>query len=78
MFIYLCILCSLFLCSGSKPVSPVKLTNCGHFFCHDCIDSATKCVKCDIPVQPKEIKSDHLISNLIQNCDVIAGIIKKR
>lgn len=63
---------------GSKPVTPVRLTNCGHFFCHDCISSATKCVKCNIPVQPKEIKSDHLISNLIQNCDVIAGIIEKR
>ncbi|XP_024867584.1 BRCA1-associated RING domain protein 1-like [Temnothorax curvispinosus] len=63
---------------GSKPVSPVRLTNCGHFFCHDCIESATKCVKCDVPVQPKEIKPDHLISNLVQNCDLIAEIIQKR
>ncbi|TGZ51932.1 BRCA1-associated RING domain protein 1, partial [Temnothorax longispinosus] len=63
---------------GSKPVSPVRLTNCGHFFCHDCIKSATKCVKCDVPVQPKEIKPDHLISNLVQNCDLIAEIIQKR
>ncbi|XP_011169381.1 BRCA1-associated RING domain protein 1 isoform X2 [Solenopsis invicta] len=63
---------------GSKPESPVRITNCGHFFCHNCIKSAIKCVKCDVPVQPREIKSDHLISNLINNCDVIADIIHKR
>ncbi|KYM76519.1 BRCA1-associated RING domain protein 1 [Atta colombica] len=63
---------------GSKPVSPVRLINCGHFFCHNCIKSATKCIRCDIPVQPNEIKSDHLVSSLIQNCDVIAEIIHKR
>ncbi|XP_018310838.1 BRCA1-associated RING domain protein 1 isoform X2 [Mycetomoellerius zeteki] len=63
---------------GSKPVSPVRLTNCGHFFCRNCVQSATKCNKCDIPVQPKEIKPDHLVSSLIQNCDVIADIIHKR
>ncbi|KAG5319078.1 BARD1 protein, partial [Acromyrmex heyeri] len=63
---------------GSKPVSPVRLINCGHFFCHNCIKSATKCIRCDVPVQPSEIKPDHLVSSLIQNCDVIAEIIHKR
>jgi hypothetical protein len=29
-------------------------------------------------VQPREIKPDHLISNLINNCDAIADIIHKR
>ncbi|XP_012220734.1 BRCA1-associated RING domain protein 1-like isoform X2 [Linepithema humile] len=62
----------------SKPISPVRLTNCGHFFCHNCIKNATKCIMCDIPVQPREMNPDYLVSNLIQNCDNIAEIIKKR
>lgn len=66
------------LYSGFKPETPVRLTNCGHFFCYDCINSETKCVKCDIPVQPSEIKPDTLIINLIQNCDIIAEVINKR
>ncbi|KYM98879.1 BRCA1-associated RING domain protein 1 [Cyphomyrmex costatus] len=69
---------TIFLYSGLKPVSPVRLTNCGHFFCRNCIISATKCNKCDVPVQPKEIKPDHLVSSLVHNCDVIAEIIHKR
>ncbi|XP_036144576.1 BRCA1-associated RING domain protein 1 [Monomorium pharaonis] len=71
---------SILVCEkcGSKPESPVRLINCGHFFCHNCIKSAIKCVKCNVPVQPKEIKSDHLISNLVHNSDIIADIIHKR
>ncbi|KMQ96512.1 brca1-associated ring domain protein 1-like protein [Lasius niger] len=70
---------SILVCGkcGFKPISPVRLTNCGHFFCHDCIKSATICVKCDIPVQPREINLDCLVSNLIQGCDTIAQIIKR-
>ncbi|XP_011687580.1 PREDICTED: BRCA1-associated RING domain protein 1-like [Wasmannia auropunctata] len=63
---------------GFKLVSPVRLTNCGHLFCQDCIKSAMKCVKCDVPVQPREIQSDHLVSGLIQNIDAISEIIHKR
>ncbi|XP_011631254.1 BRCA1-associated RING domain protein 1-like [Pogonomyrmex barbatus] len=44
----------------------------------DCIKSSTKCVKCDIPVQPREIKPDYLVSNLIQNIDIISDVIDKR
>ncbi|XP_018358042.1 PREDICTED: BRCA1-associated RING domain protein 1-like [Trachymyrmex cornetzi] len=62
----------------SKPVSPVRFTNCGHFFCSNCIKSATKCIRCNVPVQASEIKPDHLVSRLIQHCDVIAEIIHKR
>lgn len=69
---------NIFLHSQSKPISPVRLTNCGHFFCHNCIKNATKCITCDIPVQPREMNPDYLVSNLIQNCDNITEIIKKR
>lgn len=70
---------SILVCGkcGSKPVSPVRLINCGHFFCRDCIKSATICIKCDIPVQPCEMNPDCLVSNLIQACDTIAQIIKR-
>lgn len=70
---------SILVCGkcGSKPISPVRLTNCGHFFCHNCVKFATICVKCDIPVQPREINPDCLVSNLIQGCDMIAQIIKR-
>ncbi|KAH0947941.1 hypothetical protein HN011_001479 [Eciton burchellii] len=63
---------------GFKPVLPTRLINCGHFFCHDCIKSAVTCAKCDIPVQPREMCPDLLVSNLIQNCDIIAEVIDKR
>ncbi|XP_072764569.1 BRCA1-associated RING domain protein 1 [Anoplolepis gracilipes] len=71
---------SILVCGkcGAKPISPVRLTNCGHFFCHDCVKSATICVKCDIPVHPCEINPDCLVSNLIQGCDSIAQIIKRK
>ncbi|XP_050456122.1 BRCA1-associated RING domain protein 1-like [Cataglyphis hispanica] len=70
---------SILVCGkcGSKPISPVRLTNCGHFFCQNCVRSDTICVKCNIPVQPCEINPDCLVSNLIQGCDTIAQIIKR-
>lgn len=68
----------IFRHSGSKPISPVRLTNCGHSFCFNCIMSAMKCAKCEVPMQPRETSPDHLLSSLIQNCDTIAKIIGKR
>ncbi|XP_014470814.1 PREDICTED: BRCA1-associated RING domain protein 1-like isoform X2 [Dinoponera quadriceps] len=63
---------------GLKPVSPIRFTSCGHFFCCNCVKSITKCFICNIPVQPKEMSPDHTVSNLIRNCDIIAEIINKR
>lgn len=74
MYICYCI----FLYSGLKPESPIRFTNCGHFFCYNCAKMATKCFICDIPVQPKEMNQDHMVSNLIRNCDIIAEVIEKK
>ncbi|XP_076299178.1 BRCA1-associated RING domain protein 1 [Lasioglossum baleicum] len=61
-----------------EPINAVTFTNCGHFFCKKCVENDTTCSKCNTPVQPVEIYSDHMINSLTSYCNSIAKIIGKR
>lgn len=63
---------------GNKPINATRYTNCGHFFCKQCVSSDSICKICEIPVQPIETCSDHLIGSLVSHCNVIAEIIQER
>ncbi|XP_078042407.1 BRCA1-associated RING domain protein 1 isoform X2 [Augochlora pura] len=64
-------------CHG-EPLDAVTFTNCGHFFCKNCVKNQTVCVKCGTPVQPVEIYSDHLIKSLASYCNSIVKVIGER
>ena len=67
-----------FLCSGNEPINATRYTNCGHFFCKQCVGNDSLCIICKTPVQPIETCSDHLIESLVSHCNNIAEIIQER
>ncbi|XP_011144760.1 BRCA1-associated RING domain protein 1 isoform X1 [Harpegnathos saltator] len=71
---------SILVCQkcGLKPMSPIRFTNCEHFFCQKCANSTTMCYICKISVQPKDMSHNHIVSNLIRCCDTIAEVVNMK
>ena len=61
-----------------EPIDAMRYTNCGHFFCQQCVGNDSICIKCDTPVQPTEIQSDPIIRSLASYCNQLAEIIQEK
>ncbi|XP_033227625.1 BRCA1-associated RING domain protein 1-like isoform X5 [Belonocnema kinseyi] len=58
-----------------RPTDPIRYIDCQHLFCSSCVEQATTCLKCGIPVRPADIRPDHIAATIIAGCDEIAEII---
>ncbi|XP_076638932.1 BRCA1-associated RING domain protein 1 isoform X1 [Colletes latitarsis] len=63
---------------GNEPINAMRYTNCGHFFCIQCVRNDSICMKCNTPVQPTEIHNDHMIKSLTSYCNIIAKIVEEK
>ncbi|XP_053975849.1 BRCA1-associated RING domain protein 1-like isoform X1 [Hylaeus volcanicus] len=63
---------------GNESKNTMRYNNCGHFFCDHCIGSKSECIICNMPVQPIEVHSDHMIKSLTSYCNIIADIIDEK
>lgn len=61
-----------------KPVNPRKFVDCGHFFCEACVGGQSQCVRCNTPVQPEQIREDHVVKGLVSDCDEIANVLQMK
>ncbi|KOC70454.1 BRCA1-associated RING domain protein 1, partial [Habropoda laboriosa] len=64
--------------SERKPINAIRYMNCGHLFCKQCIENDSRCIICNIPVQPLERCNDHISKSLISCCNILVEILQEK